>query len=94
MHRRLSHAGLLDIAGKLDRGERLGLADGIRLFESPDLRKHDPPLVIDGPFAVPGGSFTSSPPKLTAPFEPSGTVQRFIDGEPMNPATKVLAGWS
>src|SRR5216684_2899707 len=37
MQSRLSHAGLLDIAGKLDRGERLELADGIRLFESPDL---------------------------------------------------------
>src|SRR5205807_78523 len=37
MQHRLSSAGLLDIAGKLDRGERLALADGIRLFESPDL---------------------------------------------------------
>src|SRR5437899_3798356 len=34
---RLESAGLLNIAGKLDRGERLGLADGVRLFESPDL---------------------------------------------------------
>src|SRR5437899_11131072 len=34
---RLESAGLLNIAGKLDRGERLGGAVGIRLFESPDL---------------------------------------------------------
>src|SRR5437870_3032420 len=37
MQHRLSHAGLVDIAEKLDRGERLDLAHGIRLFESPDL---------------------------------------------------------
>src|SRR5438132_2954466 len=37
MRSRLSHAGLLNIAGKLDRGERLTLDDGVRLFESPDL---------------------------------------------------------
>ena len=34
---RLASAGLLDIAEKLDRGERLDLAEGIRLFETPDL---------------------------------------------------------
>src|SRR4051794_14568776 len=34
---RLAAAGLLDIAAKLDRSERLDLADGLRLFESPDL---------------------------------------------------------
>ncbi len=37
MHHRLAHAGLLDIAAKLDRGERLDLSEGVRLFESPDL---------------------------------------------------------
>src|SRR5512141_3434925 len=31
---RLASAGLLDIADKLDRGERLELADGVRLFEA------------------------------------------------------------
>src|SRR5258705_10884660 len=34
---RLASAGLLDIAAKLDRGERLNLAEGVRLFETPDL---------------------------------------------------------
>jgi aminodeoxyfutalosine synthase len=34
---RLKAAGLLDIAQKLDRRERLTLEDGVRLFESPDL---------------------------------------------------------
>src|SRR3954453_16602720 len=34
---RLANAGLSDIAEKLDRSERLDLADGVRLFESPDL---------------------------------------------------------
>jgi aminodeoxyfutalosine synthase len=34
---RLSSAGLLDIAEKLDAGVRLDLSDGVRLFESPDL---------------------------------------------------------
>jgi len=34
---RLQSLGLGDIAGKLDAGERLGLADGVRLFECPDL---------------------------------------------------------
>src|SRR5437899_7138045 len=37
MHHRLSRAGLLDIADKLSAGVRLDLADGVRLFESPDL---------------------------------------------------------
>src|SRR5438270_13977172 len=37
MHHRIAEAGLLDIAEKLERGERLELADGIRLFDSPDL---------------------------------------------------------
>src|SRR5205809_6740951 len=37
MYQRLAHAGLLDIAAKLDRGERLGLDDGRRLFDAPDL---------------------------------------------------------
>jgi aminodeoxyfutalosine synthase len=37
MFPRLADAGLLGIADKLDRGERLDLADGVRLFESPDL---------------------------------------------------------
>ena len=34
---RIRTAGLLDIEQKLDRGARLDLADGVRLFESPDL---------------------------------------------------------
>src|SRR3954471_24174554 len=34
---RLASAGLLDIAAKLDRGERLDLAEGVQLFEAPDL---------------------------------------------------------
>src|SRR5262245_36150373 len=34
---RLAAAGLADIADKLDAGTRLDLADGVRLFESPDL---------------------------------------------------------
>ena len=34
---RLSDAGLVDIAARLDAGERLGLADGVRLFDCPDL---------------------------------------------------------
>ena len=34
---RLAGADLLEIADKLDRGERLTLADGCRLFECPDL---------------------------------------------------------
>ena len=37
MQSRLAHAGLTDIAEKLDAGLRLDLADGVRLFESPDL---------------------------------------------------------
>src|SRR5437867_10042998 len=37
MYQRLAHAGLLDIAAKLDRGERLDLGEGVRLFECPDL---------------------------------------------------------
>src|SRR5919112_3222999 len=34
---RLATAGLLDIAERLERGERLGRSDGIRLFSAPDL---------------------------------------------------------
>ncbi len=37
MHKRLASAGILDLAEKLDAGERLTLADGARLFECPDL---------------------------------------------------------
>ena len=35
--KRLRTAGLADIAGKLEAGERLTLDDGVRLFETPDL---------------------------------------------------------
>jgi aminodeoxyfutalosine synthase len=34
---RLSRAGLADLAERLEAGQRLDLADGLRLFESPDL---------------------------------------------------------
>jgi aminodeoxyfutalosine synthase len=34
---RLRNAGLVEISDKLASGERLSLADGVRLFESPDL---------------------------------------------------------
>jgi aminodeoxyfutalosine synthase len=34
---RLESLGLSDIVAKLDSGERLGLADGVRLFQCPDL---------------------------------------------------------
>ena len=37
MQSRLATAGLLDIAHKLDRGERLDLSEGVRLFDTPDL---------------------------------------------------------
>ena len=37
MRARLIPAGLADISEKLEAGERLDLADGVRLFESPDL---------------------------------------------------------
>src|SRR5262249_11850900 len=37
MRHRLAAAGLTDIADKLDAGMRLDLADGVRLFEAPDL---------------------------------------------------------
>src|SRR3954466_6602582 len=37
MHSRIAAAALADISEKLDRGERLGLEDGVRLFETPDL---------------------------------------------------------
>ena len=37
MRARLSAAGLTDIADKLDAGVRLSDADGVRLFETPDL---------------------------------------------------------
>ena len=37
MQSRLAAAGLRDISDKLDTGLRLTLADGVRLFETPDL---------------------------------------------------------
>jgi len=37
MRQRIAAAGLNDIADKLDAGVRLDLADGVRLFEAPDL---------------------------------------------------------
>jgi aminodeoxyfutalosine synthase len=37
MRERLAAAGLADIADRLDARERLGLDEGVRLFESPDL---------------------------------------------------------
>src|SRR5450759_2659551 len=37
MHARVASAGLAEIAEKLDAGVRLDLADGVRLFDSPDL---------------------------------------------------------
>jgi aminodeoxyfutalosine synthase len=37
MRDRLASSGLLDISEKLERGQRLSLQDGVRLFESPDL---------------------------------------------------------
>lgn len=37
MRARLARLGLDDIAGRLDRGERLSAEDGVRLFECPDL---------------------------------------------------------
>ena len=37
MRSRLADARLLDIADKLDAGVRLDLADGVRLFDTPDL---------------------------------------------------------
>ena len=37
MYARIAAAGLRDVADKLDGGVRLDLADGIRLFASPDL---------------------------------------------------------
>ena len=37
MQTRLAAAGLRDIVGKLDDGVRLGLEDGVRLFNCPDL---------------------------------------------------------
>jgi aminodeoxyfutalosine synthase len=37
MNSRVSHAGLGDIAEKLDAGLRLSLEDGVRLFDAPDL---------------------------------------------------------
>ena len=37
MHSRIQAAGLTDISGRLEAGERLDLADGVRLFECPDL---------------------------------------------------------
>jgi hypothetical protein len=40
------------------------------------------------------GNGMDAPAKDTAPFAPRGTVQRFIAGEPMKPATNVLAGRS
>ena len=35
-----------------------------------------------------------TPPRDTAPFDPGGAGQKFIEGEPMNPATKTFAGRS
>jgi hypothetical protein len=40
------------------------------------------------------GTATSTPPNETGPPESSGTVKRFIEGEPMKVATKVFAGCS
>ena len=40
------------------------------------------------------GPETSAPPSETLPFVDMGTVQRFIAGEPMKPATNVFVGWS
>ena len=37
MRRRLAKSGLLNIADRLDAGERLALADGVKLFECQDL---------------------------------------------------------
>src|SRR5450759_2022464 len=37
MHPRVAAAGLSDIAEKRDAGVRLGLEDGVRLFDNPDL---------------------------------------------------------
>ena len=37
MRQRLAAAGLADLADRLDARERLGLEDGVRLFECPDL---------------------------------------------------------
>src|SRR5213592_3990244 len=37
MYQRLAHAGLADIADKLNAGVRLDLAEGVRLFEASDL---------------------------------------------------------
>jgi aminodeoxyfutalosine synthase len=37
MHQRLGALGLADIADKLDAGQRLSFADGVRLFDCPDL---------------------------------------------------------
>ena len=37
MRHRLSQAGLADIADKLEAGVRLDLADGVSLFDTPDL---------------------------------------------------------
>ncbi len=37
MHPRVAAAGLSDIAEKLEAGVRLGLEDGVRLFDNPDL---------------------------------------------------------
>ncbi len=37
MQSRIRQLGLGDVAAKLDGGVRLGLGDGVRLFECPDL---------------------------------------------------------
>ena len=37
MQSRIAAAGLTDIAARLEAGERLSFADGVRLFETPDL---------------------------------------------------------
>jgi hypothetical protein len=46
-----------------------------------------------GPPLTPAGSASSLPPRRTRPST-TGSVQRFMAGEPMKPATKTLVGWS
>jgi hypothetical protein len=43
--------------------------------------------------ARPFGTGMSTPPSVTEPFA-VGSVSRFIDGEPMKPATNVFVGRS
>jgi hypothetical protein len=42
---------------------------------------------------TPSGRGTSTPPKEAVPLD-TGTVQRFIAGDPMKPATNTFAGLS